>query len=267
MRRSIPSRLAALVLAFLTPAVVAAQQPTGAVTVTVTETGTSRPIVGAQVYIAGTHQGGQTNDVGTVTIRNVAPGNVQIRAQMIGYEPVERTVAVSDGGVATLAVSLHRTAVALSEVVVTATGEERKKELGNQIVTIDTAQVQRQAATNTQEILAGSTPGVTVLANSGEPGAGGTVRLRGVNSISQGNTPLIYVDGVRVSNGNTPISSASRQYTSPFNDIPAEDIDHIEIVEGPAATTLYGTQRKAQDSRRSTAAADRDWPQIEIGRR
>src|SRR5690242_21397953 len=94
---------------------------------------------------------------------------------------------------------MTRTAVAITGVVVTATGEERKKAIGNAITTIDTTQVVRQAAVNTQQLLAGSTAGVTVFANSGQPGAGGTIRLRGVNTISQGVAPLIYVDGVRVS--------------------------------------------------------------------
>jgi TonB-dependent starch-binding outer membrane protein SusC len=223
------------------PAVLA-QQASGTITGTVTESGTSRPVANAQVFLPRTRQGGQTNDVGAFTIRNVTPGAVTVRVQMIGFEPVEKTVTVATGAVANVPVTLTRTAVALSEVVVTATGETRKRELGNSIATIDTAQVARQAASNPQEILAGSTPGVTVLANSGQPGAGGTIRLRGVNSVSQGNGPLIYVDGVRIYSGNTPNSGQGRQFVNPLNDIAAEDIDHIEVVEGPSATTLYGTE-------------------------
>lgn len=224
------------------PVLLGAQQPTGTISGTVTERATSQPVVGAQVMIPTTRQGAQANSDGAFTIHNVAPGPVRIRVQMIGYEPVERTVTVTAGGVATVAVVLNRSAVALSEVVVTATGETRKREIGNAIATIDTAQVARQAAVDPQQILAGSTPGVTVLANSGQPGAGGTIRLRGVNSVSQGNSPLIYVDGVRVYNGNTPNSGQGRQFVNPLNDIPASDIDHIEVVEGPSATTLYGTE-------------------------
>ena len=83
---------------------------------------------------------------------------------------------------------------------------------------------------------------MTVLANSGQPGAGGMIQLRGVNSISEGNSPLIYVDGVRVYSGVTPNSGQARQFENPLNDISADDIDHIEVVEGPSATTLYGTE-------------------------
>jgi TonB-linked SusC/RagA family outer membrane protein len=238
----IRSRLAAAILLLGLPTLVVAQTPTGTITGTVVETSNGRPVTGAQVYVPATRQGSQTNDVGAFTIRGVPAGAARIRVQLIGFEPVEQTVTVTDGGTANVSISMHRTAVSLTEVVVTATGEERKKAIGNSISTIDTAQMQRQGAVNTQQVLAGSTPGVTVLANSGQPGAGGTVRLRGVNSISQGNNPLIYVDGVRVFNGSTPTSVAGRQFVNPLNDIPAEDIDRIEVVKGPAATTLYGTE-------------------------
>ena len=219
-----------------------AQRPTGTITVTVTEAGSERPISTAQVSIPSTRQGGQVNDAGVVTIRNVAVGNATVRVQMIGYEPVEKLVAVTANATTNVAVTLNRTAVTLSDVVITATGETRKREIGNSIASIDTAQVVRQAASNPQEILAGSTAGVTVLANSGQPGTGGTIRLRGVNSVSQGNSPLIYIDGVRVYSGNTPNSGQGRQFVNPINDIAADDIDHIEVVEGPSATTLYGTE-------------------------
>lgn len=219
-----------------------AQTTTGTITGTITDRASGAPIGSAQISIPATRQGTQANDAGVFTIRNVAPGAVTIRVQMIGFEPREQTVTVTAGGTATVNVALNRSAIALSEVVVTATGETRKRELGNSIATIDTAQVARQAANDPQQILAGSTPGVTVLANSGQSGAGGTIMLRGANSISQGNNPLIYIDGVRVYSGTTPNSGQGRQFVNPLNDIAAGDIERIEVVEGPSATTLYGTE-------------------------
>jgi TonB-dependent SusC/RagA subfamily outer membrane receptor len=83
---------------------------------------------------------------------------------------------------------------------------------------------------------------VTVLANSGQPGAGGQIRLRGNNSISQDNNPIIYVDGVRIYSGVSPTVTNARQTINPFNDIRSEDIERVEVVKGAAATTLYGTE-------------------------
>jgi len=214
------------------------------VTGTVTERGSNTPLQGAQVSIPGTRIGAATDAAGAFAIRGVAAGAVTVRAQYIGYEPMEQVVQVTGSGTVRMpfAFALTRTAVTLSGVMITATGEERRRSVGTAMATLDTAQINRSPAVNTQQLLAGSTPGVTMLANSGQPGAGGTLRLRGVNSVSQGNSPLIYVDGIRVFNGRTPTNVGGRQFVSPLNDIAAEDIDHIEIVKGPAATTLYGTE-------------------------
>ncbi|MEO7366506.1 MAG: TonB-dependent receptor [Gemmatimonadaceae bacterium] len=231
----------AMTLVVCAPLVVRAQG-TAAISGRVTERGSSTPLQGAQVMIPGTPLGAAANADGTFTIRGVTSGSVRVRAQMIGYEPIVQTVQVPPSGVVTVSFAMTRTATTLTGVVVTATGEERRRSIGTALATIDTAQITRSAALNTQDILAGSTPGVTVLSNSGQPGVGGTIQLRGVNSVSQGNSPLVYIDGVRVFNGHTPTNVGGRQFISPLNDIPAEDIDHIEIVKGPAATTLYGTE-------------------------
>ncbi|NIY08400.1 MAG: TonB-dependent receptor [Gemmatimonadetes bacterium] len=83
------------------------------------------------------------------------------------------------------------------------------------------------------------------MTNSGQVGAGYTVKIRGINSVSQDTEPLIYVDGVRIFN--LPVRSGwgSRTSTSPLQDINAKDIERIEIVKGAAATTLYGTEASA----------------------
>lgn len=208
----------------------------------VSDLGSGAPIPGAQVSIAATHQGGLTDDNGAYTIARVAAGTVLLRAQRIGFEPQERSIVVPESGVVTANFAMKHTSTVLTGVVVTATGQERRREIGNAISTVDAADVAHAPVADAQDIISGRIPGATVLTNSGQPGAGGTIRLRGVNSISQGNSPIIYVDGVRIYNGTTPVSASSRQSTLPLNDIDASEIDHIEVVKGPAATTLYGTE-------------------------
>ncbi len=225
------------------PAALAAQGgPPGTDTGTVTVAGTGLRIPTARVEIVGTRLGTQTSDSGTFTIADVRAGAVRVRVQRIGYSPAVQTVTVEAGGTVTVNFTLTPVAVALNQVVTTATGATQVRELGSSVQLVDTAQIARSAAVNPQQILAGSTPGVTVMSNSGQPGTGGTIQLRGANSISQGNAPLIYVDGVRVYSGNTPTSGQGRQFENPFNDINPNDIARIEILEGPSATTLYGTQ-------------------------
>lgn len=222
-------------------ATVGAQQPTGTITGTVVERGSDSPIASAQVTIVGTRLGASVSAQGTFTIRGAPLGTQKVRAQFIGFEPMEQTVTVTAAG-AKVTFQLTKAAYALSGVVVTATGEEKRRAVGTAMATMDTMSIQRTAAANPQQLLAAASTGVSVLANSGQPGAGATLRLRGVNSVSQGNNPLIYIDGVRVFNGNGPVATGGGQQSSPLNDISPDDIDHIEIVKGPSATTLYGTE-------------------------
>lgn len=234
--------LAALLLAGAALPRPAAAQATGTINGRVTDGDNGQPVAAAQIIVAGTSLGRAAGDDGRFTLVGVPAGSRTVTVRRIGYAQQSRTVTVVDGGTVTVDFVLEKSSVSLSGVVVTATGEERKKEVGNAITTVDATQFERGAVANTQQILQGRSTGVTVLGNSGQPGAGGLIRLRGVNSISQGNRPIIYVDGVRIFNGNTPTGVSSRQGVSPLNDIAAADIDRVEIVKGPAATTLYGTE-------------------------
>ena len=224
------------------PFATATAQATGTISGRVTDLENGQPIVAAQVSIGGTPMGRATGDDGRYVITGVTAGSVTVTVRRIGYQQQTRTVAVRASATVTVDVSLPKSSVSLVGVVVTATGEERKKEVGNAVTTVGSADFERGGVGNTQQILQGRSTGVTVLANGGGPGTGGTIRLRGVNSITQGNRPLIYIDGVRMFNGNSPTGVSSRQSVSPLNDIPASDIDRIEVVKGPAATTLYGTE-------------------------
>jgi len=219
----------------------AGAQQTGTITGTVMERGSDKPIDAAQVTVVGTRLGAQVNAQGAFTIRGVPVGPQKVRAQFIGFEPVEQTVSVTASG-AHVTFLMSRAAFALSGVVVTATGEEKRRSVGSAMAVMDTLSISRTAASSSQQLLAAASTGVSFLANSGQPGAGGTIRLRGVNSLTQGNDPLIYIDGVRVYNRAGPVATGGGQQTSPINDIAPDDIDHIEIVKGPSATTLYGTE-------------------------
>ncbi|MEW5914775.1 MAG: SusC/RagA family TonB-linked outer membrane protein [Gemmatimonadota bacterium] len=217
-------------------------QNTGMVTGRVTVEGIGRPLPQAQVGVVGLPIGTQTNEAGEYRLTGIPVGPRQIRVQRLGFAPSTQTVTVVAGQTATLNFEIREAPVSLEQVVVTATGETRKKEISNSMSTISAAQLENAPVVSAQQMLTAQSPGVTVLANSGQPGAGGRIQLRGNNSISQGNNPIIYVDGVRIFSGNTANVPNARQNTLPLNDIRAEDIDRVEIVKGAAATTLYGTE-------------------------
>ncbi len=229
----------ALSIAAATPL---AAQATGTIVGRVVDGDNGQPVAAAQVTIAGTQLGRSTGDDGRFTLANVRSGALTITVRRIGYQLQSRPITLAGNATVTVDFTLIKSSVSLVGVVVTATGEERKKEVGNAVTTVSSTDFERGAVANTQQILQGRSTGVTIQANGGGPGAGGNIRLRGVNSITQGNRPLIYIDGIRMFNGNSPTGVSSRQSVSPLNDIAASDIDRIEVVKGPAATTLYGTE-------------------------
>jgi TonB-linked SusC/RagA family outer membrane protein len=204
--------------------------------------GVNRPLGAATVSVVGTSIGAQTNDNGEFRLNNVPPGPRQVRVQRIGFAAVTSPVTVTAGETVTIDFTIREAPVSLEQVVVTATGDVRRKEVANSMATISAETIQDAPVTNAQQLLAAQTPGVTVLGNSGQPGAGGVIRLRGNNSISQGNNPIIYVDGVRIYSGDSPVVPNARQVMNPFNDIRAEDIERVEVMKGASATTLYGTE-------------------------
>ncbi|MGH7504606.1 MAG: carboxypeptidase-like regulatory domain-containing protein, partial [Longimicrobiales bacterium] len=207
---------AAAVLLLATPALAAAQQQTGRVQGLVTNQSTQQPLTGAQVSIPGTGLGIITNEQGRYLLLNVPVGEQMVRVQTIGYSSAEQTVTVTEGEIATADFVLSETAVALDEVVVTGTAATvRRKEIGNSIATIGATQIENMPVVNAGDVLAGRAPGVTFMANSGQPGAGSTIKIRGINSVSQDAQPLIYVDGVRIFNEPTRAGWGGRGLTTP----------------------------------------------------
>jgi TonB-linked SusC/RagA family outer membrane protein len=244
LRRLTPPTILALALAFIgLPAAVGAQQQRGSVSGLVRAAATQRPIVGAQVYVPGTNLGVLTDAQGRYVLQNVPAGDARIEVQFLGYRLIAQTVPVAAGETATLNFDLQESAVALDEIVVTGTaGQARKREVGNSIATIAAQEIEVAPVRGAQDILTGRSTGVIVMANSGQPGSGAAIRLRGNNSIAMSNSPLVYVDGVRLFSNLATASGSARQGVLPINDIAPDDIDRIEIVKGAAAATLYGTE-------------------------
>ncbi len=129
----------------------------------------------------------------------------------------------------------------LDEVVTTATGQQRKVELGNAISTLGDVgkTVEKTPINNVTDLMIAKAPGVSVLPS---PVLGGapTIRIRGISSISLSNAPIWYVDGVRYDTNNANTSSGQTP-VSLLNNLSPEEIEDIEIVKGPSAATLYGT--------------------------
>ncbi len=205
------------------------------------------PVPGVQVLVVGTQRGVLSAADGRYVLAGVPAGERQVRAVSLGYRAETRTVQVAAGQTVTLNFQLSTSAVALDEVVVTGTaGGTERRAIGNVVSSIRAAEVLELAPVrDMQSLLNARAPGVLITPGTGQVGSGSQIRIRGSSSISLSNTPLLYVDGVRVDNAQNsgPINQAfGSSVISRINDFNPDDIESIEIIKGPAAATLYGTE-------------------------
>ena len=179
---------------------------------------------GVNVIVKGTSIGAQTDVSGRYKI--TAPDDATLVFSFVGY--VAKEVAVS--GKTTVNVSLAPDAAGLDEVVVVGYGAQEKKLLATSISSIQAKQVELIPVASPSEALVGLVAGAQITEPSGEPGAGAVIRIRGLGSISAGNSPLYVVDGY-------PLNSADS-----YNQIPPGDIQSIQILKDAAACAIYGSR-------------------------
>ena len=219
-----------------------AQQQTGTVTGRVVEATSGAPVPAVQVNVVGTNLGGISAQNGEFTIRNVPAGQQRVRAIRVGFAESVQAVTVAAGQTATITFRMSAAAVTLSPVVTTATGEQRRVEVGNAVGQIAAAEVtQTQAVQSVGDLLNARTPGVQVLQGN-MTGAGSRVRIRGTSSLSLSNEPIYVIDGIRMeSSTNSTSIGVGGTTPSRVSDLNPEEIESIEVLRGPSAATLYGT--------------------------
>ncbi len=228
-------------LALVGASPIAAQ--TGTILGRVVDQTSNAPLPGAQISVAGTTLGALANQNGEYIIRQVPPGQQEIRATLIGYSTQTQTVTVTAGGTTTQNFQMSQSAIELGAVVVSATGRKQTlREIGSSVGVVDVSKVDLAPVTSFDQLIQGRTAGATVLQSSGVTGSGSRIRIRGSNSMSLSNAPLLVVDGVRVDNNpsENPIGGLD-QAPSALNDLNPNNIQSIEILKGPAASALYGT--------------------------
>jgi TonB-linked SusC/RagA family outer membrane protein len=230
----------ALLVALALPAAASAQQ--GTVAGRVTDQATGQPIVGARVGVVGTTLVTQTNAEGRYSLGRIPVGSVTLRVSAIGYGAAQPSVTIAAGEIVAQDVALKLQPFSLDEVVVTATGEQAKREVANAVTTVGAdSVVSNGPIANMNDLLGARIPGVEVLP-SPLTGGGARVRIRGTNSLSLNNEPIYYIDGIRMT-ADVNSSSIGIGGTNPsrVNDINPEEIESYDVVKGPSASTLYGT--------------------------
>ena len=217
-------------------------QGTGTITGRVTDAASGNTIGQVRVSVTGAVINALTSDSGRYTLRAVPAGAVTLEFNRIGYEPGKTTVTVSSTAPVTADIQLKAAAFSLGAVVTTVTGPQRKVELANAVAQINVAdKIAELPVTNMGALLSGRTSSVQVL-QPGGTGAGSRIRIRGQNSFSLANDPIVVIDGVRASSAMNNMLGTGSAGPSRLDDINPSEIETIEIVKGPSAATLYGTE-------------------------
>ena len=220
----------------------------------VTDSASRTPIVGANIQVRGTSIGTTTGTDGRFALANVPPGDAVVIVRRFGYRFRNVTIPA---GTTDIQVSLASDPLQLDEVVVTgaATAVERRN-LPNAVATVSAEEITKVSSQSVEHALQGKIAGAVISTNSGAPGGGVQVRMRGVTSINAASEPLYVVDGVIMSNiaipsnqnavtnaagGSNPALTQDAQVNR-IADINPADIETVEVLKGASASAIYGSR-------------------------
>ena len=183
---------------------------------------TGEPMIGVSVVVDGTSIGGVTDINGNFTIQKV-PNNGVLKFSYVGFKDQK----VSTAGKTSVDIVLQEDAMGLDEVVVVGYGTMKKKDLTGSVASIKPADIAQVAAPDAMKAMQAKVPGLDLVSGDGQAGSSVSITLRGNRSITASNSPLIIVDGV--------------EYGGAL-DIPASDIESMDILKDASSTAIYGTK-------------------------
>ena len=188
----------------------------------VVKDGTGEPLIGVSVMIKGSTTGTVTDFDGNFTMKSV-PSSAQLQFSYIGFQ----TQVVNVGNTTNFNITLLEDNTTLEDVVVIGYGTMKRKDLTGSVSSVTGDKLAAVPVSTVSEALQGKLSGVNVTAQDGRPGAAMTIRVRGGGSITQSNDPLYIVDGVAVSS---------------IDDIPADNIESIDVLKDASSTAIYGAR-------------------------
>ncbi|GAA4780998.1 TonB-dependent receptor [Olivibacter ginsenosidimutans] len=199
-------------------------------------------LVGVSVKAIGSTAGTSTDEKGNYSL-TVPLNTKELEFRFLGYQ----TQAIAINGRQTIPVLLHPDDAKLDEVVVVGYGTVKKSDLTGSVTTLSSKDFNKGAITSADQLIAGKAAGVQVVQNSGEPGGGISVNIRGVGSINAGNSPLYVIDGLPLDNSAAVTGSGTsftgmRTVRNPLNSINPNDIASIEVLKDASATAIYGSR-------------------------
>jgi TonB-dependent starch-binding outer membrane protein SusC len=217
------------------------------ITGTVTEATTGQPMPGVNILIKGTATGTTTDTEGTYSLE--ATGDAILIFSFIGYTSVEEPV----GNRAVINITLTEESTSLKDVIINAGYYSTTKATQTGSISKVTAEeIQKQPVQNPVAALQGRVPGLEVTQATGVPGGNFRIRIRGTNSIANGNDPLFIIDGIPYTSATMTFNETSAGIlgnslsplggTSPLNNLNPADIESIEVLRDADATAIYGSR-------------------------
>lgn len=250
--RGLATGVLALALAAAPPDLTA---QSGNITGSVVDATTGQPLNGAQVGMAGSREVVLSNVGGRYLMTRLAPGTYTIQVVFVGYATATQEVTVVADESAVADFELRQAAIQLDQIVVTGTaGQVERRKLGSAPVSIDLSNINETAPLASFGAgIEGRIPGLRSIGTVGGVGAGRELRIRGTDSFSLGQRPMIYIDGVRADSRQTEWGSSAGGSTTccafsggagedRLSDLNPDEIERIEVLKGPAAATLYGSE-------------------------
>lgn len=194
-----------------------------------------QPLVGATVAVQGTKVMTTTDAAGKFSVTVPANGKVLI-ITYVGMQP--RQITIGSGDV--VSVALTPNGGNLSDVVVVGYGKSRRANLTTAQTSVSSRDIEKTVNTTIEQAIQGRAAGVYVTQNSGQPGGGISVNIRGISSLNR-TQPLYVIDGVQIQ-GDADVAYGSSSSSNPLSGINPSDIENIEILQGPSATAIYGSR-------------------------
>ena len=212
------------------------------ITGTVTDD-TGETIPGATILELNTSNGVVTDIDGNFSI-SVSGSDAVLRISFLGFETQE----ISVGARSVIDITLAQDLQELEEVVVVGYGTVRKSDLTGAVSSVELSENEAREFATVDQILQGRAAGVQVTQNSGSPGSGISVRIRGTNSLRGNNEPLYVVDGVIISSAGEDVNPAGgignsgQEVQNGLNGLNPRDIESIEVLKDASATAIYGSR-------------------------
>jgi|GEM_PF-1129139 len=222
--------------------------PTGVLVGRVTDVDSKQGVADAIVRAGTPARAARTDGTGHYRLTGVPVGDTRVIVNRLGFAVISKSATITAGSETEVDFDLQPVSLTLSQVIVTGTSgtTELARVNGASIGVIEPDSIEQAPLQNFSDLLNSRVAGLTVIQNSGNVGTGSRIVVRGQGSASLSNNPLIVIDGIRAyNNTNGYAFGLGGQTTSRFDDLDYNNIENVEVLRGPAAAALYGTEAAA----------------------